>query len=842
MAKKKNDTPKTTPPAGRWTLREIFTGKRRNEVYGLIWWAACLLLLAALIPHTAGRNALGPAGEVVFRLGFAVMGVMLYLLPLFLVFYGLLVFRGEVIERRSLKVSGLILGGLALGILIELIHPEKIHLGQVRAFYTWKGASDFWAGLPAFLRLWNDHLFAAGGSPAAALERLMTAVFSKTGAFILGLTALVISFYLLEVEPIVAGLVKRFFLKIRSGVSQGAEVAAQLDYAPPKTVAPKTAKPGKDGKETKETAKAAVMAAAEEKPKIKINVPQPLPALTPRPKDARETVVAKAAVPGNGNGANRLKDSGAPNGEDAEASAIPAADLGDTGPKNYRLPGLDLLNDPKMNAAMTAGYFESMSATLENALAQFGVAAKVVEVCPGPVVTRYELQPSPGVKVNRIISLADDIALAMKAEHVRLEAPIPGKGAVGIEIPNQEKQVVVLKELIATDEFLNAESILTVAVGKDIGGKHIFARLEAMPHLLIAGATGSGKSACINGLLSSLLYRAKPDQVKFVMIDPKRVELTTYNGIPHLKSPVITDPKEAAVALRFLVKEMEDRYRKLAELGVRDIASYNQKVAEELQEKAAPGVPKETGLPAGAAPAGESGKPVLTHMPYIVIVIDELADLMLVAANDVENAITRLAQMARGVGMHLVLATQRPSVDVITGVIKANFPSRIAFQVSSKVDSRTILDTNGADSLLGRGDMLYAPASASKPLRVQGVFITTAEVDRIVKFWKEQGAPVYDNALASDRLKAGDSQAGGEGDGEHDEHFEEAVAWVIRAKQASTSMLQRRLKVGYSRAARLLDLMEQRGIVGPPDGSKPRKVLVSDPAEGTGQYPEEENE
>ncbi|MCK5219515.1 DNA translocase FtsK, partial [bacterium] len=481
--------------------------------------------------------------------------------------------------------------------------------------------------------------------------------------------------------------------------------------------------------------------------------------------------------------------------------------------KNYSLPGVELLKDPKANSALSAEYFQSMSRTLETALSQFGVEAGVVEVCPWPVVTRYELQPSPGVKVNRIISLGDDIALAMRAEHVRIEAPIPGKGAVGIEIPNQEKQVVVLKEMLVTGEFSASDSILTFAVGKDIGGRHILAQLESMPHLLIAGATGSGKSACINAIISSLLYRATPEQVKFIMIDPKRVELTNYNGIPHLKSPVITDSREAAMALKLLVREMEERYKLFAALGVRSIVDYNRQAAEAAAER-------QTMEPEERAALG----PAPSHMPYIVVFIDELADLMLVSANEVESTITRLAQMARGVGIHMVLATQRPSVDVITGVIKANFPSRIAFQVSSKVDSRTILDANGADTLLGRGDMLYSPASASKPLRVQGVFITTAEVDSIVDFWKKQGAPVFDPEFSSEKLKTG--SIGPERGEAEDDLYEQAVAWVVRAKQASTSMLQRRLKVGYSRAARLLDKMEENEIVGPPEGSRPRRVLV----------------
>jgi S-DNA-T family DNA segregation ATPase FtsK/SpoIIIE len=790
MRKKKKTEEKrsSAEPADRWTLREIFTGKRRSEVRGIAWWFASLLLIAALWPHASGQNALGPSGEILFRLGFGLLGVMVYSLPLLALAYGWLVFHNEQLEHKSLKTLGAVLGGLALGVLIELAYPEKIHLALVKPFYAWQGAEGFWASMPGFLRLWNEHFFAAGGSVAGSVCRLLVTVFSTAGTYIICGAILIISFYLLEVEHYLAGLFRRVFEKVRAGVNDGAEAAAQFGYAAPKEAAP-AAKSKKEPKPSAAPVIAAAVTAAEpERPRIKINVPVSSATMAKEPA-APKPPASPAAVTVAG-----------------DTTLGPAFVLSEE--KHYDLPGLSLLNDPKPTPGFTAGYFEKMSTTLETTLGQFGVAAKVVEVCPGPVVTRYELQPSPGVKVNRILSLADDIAMAMKAEHVRMEAPIPGKGAVGIEIPNQEKQVVVLKELLAADEFQNAESVLTFAVGKDIGGKYIYARLDSMPHLLIAGATGSGKSACINGIISSLLYRAKPDQVKFVMIDPKRVELTTYNGIPHLKSPVITDCREAAVALRFLVKEMEDRYRRLADLGVRDIASFNRKVAEERVEKA----------------DGASGKLVLTSMPYILIFIDELADLMMVAASEVETAIARLAQMARGVGMHMILATQRPSVDVITGIIKANFPSRIAFQVSSKVDSRTILDANGADALLGRGDMLYAPASANKPLRVQGVFITTEEVNQVVDFWRKQGAPVFDAAYAGEKLQAANNA--GQDSEEEDELYEEAMAWIIRAKQASTSMLQRRLKVGYSRAARLLDLMERRGIVGPPDGSKPRKVLI----------------
>jgi len=793
---------------GVLTLREIFTGKRRHEVRGIAWWAGSLLLIAAFWPHAAGDNALGPTGEILFRLGFALFGVLIYILPMLTLSYGVIVFRGLQIENRVYKCLGLGLAALSALVLIQLIHPQPLVFFQVSDFYATLGARRFWGNLPQALRLWSAVELPAGGLPARWVGNLLEAVFSTIGTYIVCGTIFVISLYLLEVETQFLGFLNRFFSGVRS---LGTKTIPPLNYAAiAKSPLPVRVKENAKEVKAAESEKSAVP----ERPKIKIST-------------------ASMAEPAS----EKFKPQTEERSENLENPALAAAVAQD-----YRLPGLELLQESRTNPAVTASYFETMSQTLENALAQFGVSAKVVEVCPGPVVTRYELQPAPGVKVNRFLALSDDIALAMKAEHVRIEAPIPGKGAVGIEIPNSEKQVVVLRELLSNSAFKSAGSVLAFAVGKDIGGQHIYARLETMPHLLIAGATGSGKSACINSIICSLLYQATPRDVRFLMIDPKRVELTPYNGIPHLKAPVITDSQQAAVALKLMVKEMEERYQRFAQAGVRDIASYNSFMQRDFSATE-PEMPEETPLEAALATAGGESSPTkptpFVPMPYIVVFIDELADLMMVAANDVENAIARLAQMARGVGIHLVLATQRPSVDVITGVIKANFPSRIAFQVSSKVDSRTILDVNGADSLLGRGDMLYAPASATKPLRVQGVFVTTAEVERVAGFWKSQGSPVFDPAFAGGKLKAGNGRDGEAG--ADDELYQEAVAWVVRAKQASTSLLQRRLKIGYSRAARLLDLMEERGVVGPPEGSKPRKVMAdTDVLSFNAEKPEED--
>lgn len=465
----------------------------------------------------------------------------------------------------------------------------------------------------------------------------------------------------------------------------------------------------------------------------------------------------------------------------------------------YQVPPLTLLDrGPKIKAPKSDRDIAEKSRLLEETLDSFDVKAKVVDVRRGPTVTRYEVQPAPGVKVASIVKLANDIALAMASGDVRIEAPIPGKSAVGIEVPNREISVVTLREVLESQEFKNVPSRLAVALGKDIAGKPVVGSLESMVHLLIAGATGSGKSVCINAIIASLLFRAKPDELKMLMIDPKVVELSIYNGIPHLIAPVVTDPSKAAKALQWVLKEMTRRYEAFAAIGVRDISKFNDHVATAL------------------------GKPWHMALPYIVVVIDELADLMVVAPVDVEDAIFRLAQMARAAGIHLVVATQRPSVDVITGTIKANIQSRIAFAVASQIDSRTILDSAGAEKLLGRGDMLFFPVGAQKPLRAQGAYISEEEIEDIVKFVSSQAEPTFEEAIL--KAEVGEQQTSGDTD---DELFPQAVRIIVEAGQASVSLLQRRLPIGYTRAARLIDVMEQRGYIGPYEGSKPREVFLT---------------
>ncbi|MDN5353030.1 MAG: segregation ATPase FtsK/SpoIIIE, family [Clostridiales bacterium] len=460
----------------------------------------------------------------------------------------------------------------------------------------------------------------------------------------------------------------------------------------------------------------------------------------------------------------------------------------------YKMPPLSLLRNATVSAATEdkTEYLE-MARLLEETLNNFNVDAKVLSVKRGPAITMFEVQPSPGVKVSKIVGLSDDIALNLATTQVRI-APIPGKAVIGIEVPNKATSMVTFKEVILSSEFEKNKSKLAVGLGKDISGTAIIGDLSGMPHLLIAGATGSGKSVCVNTIICSILYNARPDEVKFLMIDPKVVELSTYNGIPHLILPVVTDPKKASVALNWAVNEMTRRYKLFAEHTVRDMKGYNRK-------------------------AEEQGLEIL---PQIVVIIDELSDLMMVAPNQVEDAICRLAQMARAAGIHLIVATQRPSVDVITGLIKANIPSRIAFSVSSSVDSRTIIDMNGAEKLLGKGDMLYYPVGAAKPKRAQGAFVSDEEVEHIVEFIKNQAIEFTYNEEILDDVQQLDKP-----EEDVDEYLEDAIAFVVQAEQASTSMLQRRFRIGYNRAARLIDSMEERRIIGPARGSKPREVLMS---------------
>ncbi len=485
----------------------------------------------------------------------------------------------------------------------------------------------------------------------------------------------------------------------------------------------------------------------------------------------------------------------------------------------YELPPLDLLQPAQgPRAPEQVEVLRANSQLLEKKLLDFGVQGQVVEVAPGPVVTMYEFKPAPGVKISKVAGLADDLAMNLKAHSIRIVAPIPGKAVIGIEIPSPVRETVFLRELLSSAAYQGASSPLAVALGKNILGQPVVDDLSRMPHLLIAGATGSGKSVFINTLVLSILYKATPAQVRLLMVDPKRIELSTYNDIPHLLYPIITAPKEATAGLRWAVAEMERRYELLAQAGVRNIASFNQRL-----EQDGLAAPSEGGLGGERSDPSHPGR--MSLLPHILVIIDELADLMMVSSKEVEALITRLAQMARAAGIHLVLATQRPSVDVITGLIKANFPARISFQVSSRVDSRTILDTQGAEHLLGAGDMLFLPPGTAALRRLHGAFVSDGEIEAVVDFVKSQAAPQYDESVVSSALENENGGVGGEG---VDERYADAVALVKQTGNASISHVQRRLRVGYNRAARMIEQMEADGIVGPSDGSRPREVLQRD--------------
>ena len=534
-------------------------------------------------------------------------------------------------------------------------------------------------------------------------------------------------------------------------------------------------------------------------------IPGRAPALTPEPLPASDTVTPPI----------RPAASEAPNAITVPKKAKeepPPPEVGE-----YIFPPLDLLKFPtKIDSVQTREELLNHAHTLEERLAEFDVSGNVVEINPGPVITRYEYEPAPGIKVSRITALADDLALAMRAKRIRIVAPIPGKAAVGIELPNPEPQTVYLRKLIDSDAFRQSASPLTIALGETISGQAFVTSLDRMPHLLVAGATGSGKSVCLNTIIASMLYKAHPSQVDFVLVDPKRLELSTYRKLrfhhltfrEDLNEEVVTTPANALAVLKSLEWEMENRYTLLARVGVRNIGEYNTRLRE-------------------GKLAESEGMPPLKPLPYTVLIIDELADLMLTAAKEVEEPIARLTQMSRAVGIHLIVATQRPSVDVITGVIKANFPARLAFQVASKSESRTILDMNGAEKLLGNGDLLFLPPGSPEPIRIHGAFISSDETENVLEHIRKQ--PRYEKALLPIRTEGDDADgASGLNDGQRDELFDEALKLVVRHQQGSISLLQRRLKIGYSRAARLIDQLEAAGVVGGFDGSKAREVLMDE--------------
>ncbi|HVB10966.1 MAG TPA: DNA translocase FtsK 4TM domain-containing protein [Bacillota bacterium] len=737
----------------------------RREVAGLIWLCLGVLGIWAAASHgpLAGslpgllRNALT-----------ALCGRLAVVPPLIALGYGLVLVFPIPREGLGARVSG--------GVLLTAAADGWLHLR-----------------LPAeqaFALAWHGQ---AGGLVGATLSWPLANLLGRTGAEIaLGAMAAIALVMLLQrpLGPIITSAVAF----VVAAVGAIGRAVVDFVYVPVGEPQPAAAAAAADGfislaPEVAPTPRPAEPVAAVLAPALVPAAPEPVFTMHLPSEPEPEPVPEPAHVADE---SSRRRGAGKPS---ADAPSAPAQlTLADAG--LFQVPPMDLLRKRSVrNKGAGQRDAAARGRALEDALASFGVHAKVVEIAQGPTVTRFELQPGEGVRVNRISALADDIALSLAAVDVRIVAPIPGKSVVGIEVPNVEITPVFLRDVMETGEWRHSASPLTVALGEDITGRPVVSSLDKMVHVLIGGATGSGKSITLNCMLASLLFKARPDELKLVLIDPKMVEMSVYNGIPHLLAPVVTDPKKAAASLRLLIKEMESRYARFAEAGVRHIGSYNEWAADHGAER----------------------------LPFIVVVIDELADLMLVARADVENSIQRLCQMARAAGMHLVVATQRPSVDVITGVIKANIQTRIALAVASQVDSRTILDVAGAEKLLGRGDMLFHPVGGSKPIRAQGAYISDSELESILGFLRNQGKPQFNAEIAA--AEADDEEDEREDAG--DALFSSAVRVVAETGQASVSNLQRRLRVGFTRAGRLIDMMEQRGLVGPHQGSKSREVLIS---------------
>jgi S-DNA-T family DNA segregation ATPase FtsK/SpoIIIE len=753
--------------------------KRKNEILGLF-----LITFAAISYFAIFNNSAGLLGNYISTAYYFLVGSGSYILPLLFVYWGI-----QLIRSKKIKLSGRFLGLLISFIAIISI----INLNEGGGFFL------------------NTAQNAAGGVIGSTISYFLAELFAANGAYIILSVLLLVGILLLfdlflhnifqkTKEQILAFKESLLALeeKIRSffsNLSLGRfNIFARLKEAG--TARKEEKKKAKKRNEAENRNKNANINQKSESQKVESDLADTdsiSPSLTQSKSSNQNKKNKKMKAKDQQKEAKSTTNAETEEKEiteDFDITKDQSKDVKDQGEKHgdYTLPGISLLNDSGKKKVKLA----NKSELLEETLNSFGVEAKVINVNHGPTITRYEIQPATGVKVSKIVNLSDDIALALAARDVRIEAPIPGKAAVGIEVPHGNDITVSFRDVIVSEEFQKAEDKLTLALGKGIDGDTAVFNLAKMPHLLVAGATGSGKSVCINTLISSILYRATPEEVKLLLVDPKKVELNIYQGLPHLITPVVTDPKKAANVLKLVVEEMENRYDLFSETGSRGIESYNKQV-DDPEDK----------------------------MPYIVVIIDELSDLMMVAANEVEDNICRLAQMSRAAGIHLIIATQRPSVDVITGLIKANIPSRISFAVSSATDSRTILDMGGAEKLLGKGDMLFAPVGMQKPQRIQGSFLTDQEISEITSFVKNQAAAEY--KIEKDDIKEVELSI----DDEQDELYEEAVKLVVKYR-ASISMLQRRLHIGHSRAARLIDTMEEDGIVGPYAGSKPREVLVEE--------------
>jgi len=735
-------------------VRKFLGHPKAREIFGILFMALAILLLASLISFDASDPSFfhyrghltGPVKNLGGNLGahlagdlFELLGTSSLLLPIYFFLFGWVIFWRKDLPCWGLKLAGLVLLLVCLSLLSGLL----------------------WAGI----HLNGFRLDRAGGLLGEGLANLLLPSLGRFGLYLSALTGMLVSLILLSQRSL-PQLVSSSFertARIRERFIELWESGKKMIERPLR---------------------------GQERATTRTSTQFPKENAGPAEKKKEATALISEE------GIEETEEEAEKEMAKTEAQMPPPLAFG------YRPPPLSLFeNPPSGELTITPEELSSNSAILEQKLLDFGVEGKVTEVHPGPVITRYELEPAPGIKVNRIVNLADDLALALKALSVRIIAPIPGKAVVGVEIPNKNRAIVYLKEILSSSQFQNSPSWLSLTLGKDIAGNPYVVDLAGMPHMLIAGATGTGKSVFINALIVSMICKASPDQVKFLLIDPKMVELSAYNGLPHLADAVITDTKEAARKLVQLVSHMEERYRLLAAKGVRNIAAYNRLAEEEGEGQ---------GAEAATSPP----------LPFLVVIIDELADLMMTASAEVETAVTRLAQMARGVGIHLILATQRPSVDVITGLIKANFPSRISFQVSSKTDSRTILDMNGAEQLLGNGDMLYLPPGSSKPVRIHGCYISDEEIARVVSFLKTENEPWKRLSLFEK------SEAKELSEEEIDELYRQAVDLVVTSRQASISMIQRRLRVGYNRAARMVERMEEEGIVSAMKSGKPREVLI----------------
>lgn len=799
-SKNKNKTSKTNTSKAKEKAQEIQAKKKADKRVIDEIWAIIAIAIGAFLAVATFTQGAGKVGEAIGLALKGVFGLMGYVLPFYLIIFGVLLFARKTshFSIQTIIYLFVILLMLATMNSIRFVDQDKLEL-------SWQIMQGFYA---------SGVKLTSGGFLGMILATLLVKGFGAAGCWIFTLVLTFICLLLLINTP-----VSRFFEKISDKVEERKLIKehAHLDIASEDEQGIQVAmRPDIVIKQTNpEQTKL-----HNEKKSNRLLEYMNDDALFGRSKSSTfgleegrktesgfglEPASPAAAAPAASTGSMGLNTTPAAepvqkiSNKEAKEAMLSSAEINKSQtPEKYKKPPISLLEKPTASGRTPTGLLQEKALKLEETLRNFHVDARVLQVTQGPTVTRYEIQPAVGVKVSSIVRLADDIALNLEAKSIRIEAPIPGKAAVGIEVENESVTMVRLREIIDSDAFKRSKSKITFAVGKDISGDAIVADLKAMPHLLIAGSTGSGKSVCINSIITSFIYKANPDEVKLILIDPKVVELGNYNGIPHLMIPVVTDPSKAAAALNWAVAEMTDRYKKFAEEGVRDLESYNEFViANDEKDRV---------------------------MPQVVIIIDELADLMMAAPSQIEESICRLAQMARAAGMHLIVATQRPSVDVITGVIKANIPSRIAFAVSSQVDSRTILDMQGAEKLVGKGDMLFNPMGMGKPIRVQGTFVSDAEVHKVIEFVKGQVDKTEYNEDVLSKIERSNVQEGAD---DTDELLPDAIDLVVNSGQASVSMLQRRFRIGYNRAARIVDMMEARGIIGPQDGSRPRQVLMT---------------